>query len=115
MSAKNNKNQEAIANHIWQRNLNNARDIHINLENSLDESFKLLLDVINNFKKINDTDPDGLLLSLLTSVGHFSGQSIVKITKHISNLNLFLLLIGPSGILIYKICIYIKTHFNRQW
>jgi hypothetical protein len=107
MSAKSNKSQESIANHIWQRNLSNARDIHINLENILDESFKLLLDLINNFKRLNDTDPAGLLLSLLACVGHFSGESIVKITNHISNLNIFLLLIGPSGIFITKIYFYI--------
>ncbi|CAF4368146.1 unnamed protein product, partial [Adineta steineri] len=74
-----------------------ARHIRINLEDVLDDSFTLLFDVVNNINKLNDTDPAGLLLSLFVSIGHFSNESTVKITNHISNLNLFLLLIGPSG------------------
>ncbi|CAF4275616.1 unnamed protein product [Rotaria magnacalcarata] len=91
------KNQEFIANCIWHRNLCNARQISIKLENALDMSFTLLLNVLNNFRSINDTDPVGLLLSLLTCIGHFSADSTVNITNHITNLNIFLLLIGPSG------------------
>ncbi|CAF2088574.1 unnamed protein product [Rotaria magnacalcarata] len=91
------KNQEFTANCIWHRNLCNARQISIKLENALDMSFTLLLNVLNNFRSINDTDPVGLLLSLLTCIGHFSADSTVNITNHITNLNIFLLLIGPSG------------------
>jgi len=85
---------------MWQRNLNNARDVHIDVDNVLDNSFKLLLDLLNNFKSLNGTDPVGLLLSLFTCVGHFCGDSVVKVTNHVTNLNIFLLLIGPSDMLI---------------
>ena len=85
---------------MWQRNLSNARDICIDLESTLDDSFSLLLKLLNNFKSFNDTDPAGLILSLFTCVGHFCGDSVVKITNHITNLNIFLLLIGPSGIFV---------------
>ena len=97
MSFKANKNHEYSSNDIWQRNLCDARDIHINLNNILNDSLHLLLDVLNNFKSLNDTDPAGLLLSLFTCIGHFSGNSLVRIKNHVSNLNLFLLLIGAFG------------------
>ncbi|CAF3295588.1 unnamed protein product, partial [Rotaria sp. Silwood2] len=97
MLSKLNKNQEFSANSIWQRNLSKARDNEINVENLLDRPFKLLLEVLNGFKLLNDTDPAGLLLSLFASVGHFAGESTVRIRNHTSNLNIFLLLIGPSG------------------
>lgn len=97
MSSKFNKNQEYVANTIWQRNLSDARNININIEDILDNSFSLLRDLLNNYKSLNDTDEGGLLLSLYTCIGHFSGNSIVRITNHTSNLNIFLLLIGPSG------------------
>ncbi|CAF3978277.1 unnamed protein product, partial [Rotaria sordida] len=109
MSSKINKNQEYSANCTWQRNLSDARDIRINVENIFDSSFQLLLDVLNSFKSLNDTDPAGLLLSLFTCVGHFSGDSVVRITNHVSNLNIFLLLIGPSGSGKSKIIAPIKT------
>ncbi|CAF1472691.1 unnamed protein product, partial [Rotaria sp. Silwood1] len=54
-------------------------------------------DLLNNYKLVNDTDPVGLLLSLFTCIGHFCDQSTVNIRNHITNLNIFLLLIGPSG------------------
>ena len=92
------KNQEFLANCMWQRNLSNARNIHINLEGAFDDSYKILHDLLKNFKSLNDTNPPGLLLSLLACIGHFSGNSTVNVTNHITNLNLFLLLIGPSGI-----------------
>ncbi|CAF3645084.1 unnamed protein product, partial [Rotaria sp. Silwood2] len=57
-----------------QRNLSKARDNEINVENVLDRPFKLLLEVLNSFKLLNDTDPAGLLLSLFGSVGHFAGE-----------------------------------------
>ncbi|CAF3360012.1 unnamed protein product [Rotaria sp. Silwood2] len=82
---------------MWQRNLSSARDITINLENIFDDSFKLLADLLNNYKLMNDTDPVGLLLSLFTCIGHFCAESTVNIRNHITNLNIFLLLIGPSG------------------
>ncbi|CAF1292374.1 unnamed protein product [Rotaria sordida] len=53
-------------------------------------------DLLKNYKTLNDTDEAGLLLSLFTCVGHFAGDSLVRITNHVSNLNIFLLLIGPS-------------------
>lgn len=93
-----NKNQEYLANSIWQRNLNNARSIHINIDNLLDDSFSLLKDLLKTYKLSNDTDPAGLLLSLFTCIGHLAGDSEVKITNHVTNLNIFLLLVGPSGI-----------------
>ncbi|CAF4801184.1 unnamed protein product [Rotaria sp. Silwood2] len=82
---------------MWQRNLSKARENEINVESVLDRPFKLLLEVLNGFKLLNDTDPAGLLLSLFASVGHFAGESTVRIRNHTSNLNIFLLLIGPSG------------------
>ncbi|CAF4053549.1 unnamed protein product [Rotaria magnacalcarata] len=97
MATKMNRNQEFLGNCMWQRNLSNARNININVENIFDNSFKLLLDLLNNYKSINDTDPIGLLLSLFTCIGHFCANSTVNITNHITNLNVFLLLIGPSG------------------
>jgi len=106
MSAKVNKNQEFIANRMWQRNLCNARDIRIDVESVLDDSFKLLLDLLNNFKSLNGTDGVGLLLSLFTCVGHFCGDSVVKVTNHITNLNIFLLLIGPSGMFVQIFDLY---------
>ncbi|CAF4403955.1 unnamed protein product [Rotaria sp. Silwood2] len=42
-----------------QRNLSKARDNEINVENVLDRPFKLLLEVLNSFKLLNDTDPAG--------------------------------------------------------
>jgi hypothetical protein len=98
MSAKNTKNQEALANTMWQRNLSDARNIQIDLNTLLDGPYKLMFDLLSHFKRLNNTDPPGLLLSLFACIGHFSGECTVKITKHVSNLNLFLLLIGPSGI-----------------
>ena len=83
---------------MWQRNLSNAHNIHIDLEDAFDDSYKILHDLLKNFLSLNGTDPPGLLLSLLACVGHFSGNSTVNATNHITNLNLFLLLIGPSGI-----------------
>ena len=65
-----------------------------------DDSFKLLADLLNNYKLVYDTDPVGLPLSLFTCTGHLCGQSTVNIRNHITNLNIFLLLIGPSGIVI---------------
>ncbi|CAF3279107.1 unnamed protein product, partial [Rotaria sp. Silwood2] len=97
MSSKTNKNQEYSNNYIWQRNVSDARDIHINLDNILTGSFALLLSVLNNFKLLNDTGSAALLLSLFTCIGHFSGNSIFRLTNHFSNLNVFVLLIGPSG------------------
>ncbi len=97
MSIKNNKKQDSINNAIWQRNLSNARNIQINLESIIDGPMQLLYQILNHFEKVNGTDPIGLLLSLFVSVGHFCAESTVKITNHISKLNLFLLLIGPSG------------------
>ncbi len=97
MSTSLTKNQEHLANCMWQRNLSKAREIHVDLNDILDDSYKLLHDLLNNFKSLNDTDPIGLLLSLLTCIGYFGGNSTVKITNHTTNLNIFLLLIGPSG------------------
>ena len=97
MSTKANTNHDVLFNGMWQRNLSNARDILINLEKAFDNSFQLLLDLLNSFKSMNDIDPVGLLLSLFTCIGHFCGKSLVNITNHITNLNIFLLLIGPSG------------------
>ena len=91
------KNQELMSNAMWQRNLGKARTIVVNLENIFDETMQILLDLLNCFKTINGTDPVGLLLSLFACIGHFCGNSTVNITNHITNLNLFLLLIGPSG------------------
>ena len=82
---------------MWQRNLFDARNISIKLENVLDDSFKILLDLLNSFESTNNTDPVGLLLSLFNCVGHFCGNSTVKITNHIADLNIFLLSIEPSG------------------
>ncbi|CAF5227850.1 unnamed protein product [Rotaria magnacalcarata] len=97
MSTRLNKNQEYLANSIWQRNLNDARNIHVNIDDLLDAPFSLLHDVLKNFEKSNGTDPAGLLLSLFTCVGHLAGNSEVTITNHNTNLNIFVLLIGPSG------------------
>lgn len=97
MLSKYNKNQENVANAMWQRNLSDARDIRINLENMLNDSFDLLGHLLKHYKTLNDTDEPGLLLSLFTCIGHFCGDSTVRITNHVSNLNIFLLLIGPSG------------------
>lgn len=98
MLSKMNKNQEHSMNSIWQRNFSDAREIGINLDKILNGPFQSLLDVLNDFKILNDTDPAGLFLSLCSCIGYFSGDSTVKITNHISNLNTFLLLIGPSGL-----------------
>ncbi|CAF3230326.1 unnamed protein product [Rotaria sp. Silwood2] len=97
MSNKGNKNQEFLATCMWQRNLSQARNINVDLNNVLDNSFNLLLDLLNNFKITNDTDPTGLLLSLFACVGHLCVDSTVNITNDSTNLNIFLLLIGPSG------------------
>ncbi|CAF3345808.1 unnamed protein product, partial [Rotaria socialis] len=97
MSTRLNKNQESLANSIWQRNLNDARNIHVNVGDLLDVSFSLLHDLLKDFEISNGTDPAGLLLSLFTCVGHLAGNSEVTITNHNTNLNIFLLLIGPSG------------------
>ncbi|CAF2073356.1 unnamed protein product [Rotaria magnacalcarata] len=97
MPTRLNKNQEYLANSIWQRNLNDARNIHVNVDDLLDAQFSLLHDVLKNFEISNGTDPAGLLLSLFTCVGHLAGNSEVTITNHNTNLNIFVLLIGPSG------------------
>ncbi|CAF4822880.1 unnamed protein product [Rotaria sp. Silwood1] len=97
MSNKGNKNQEFLATCMWQRNLSQARNINVDLNNVLDDSFNVLLDLLNNFKVTNDTDRTGLLLSLFACVGHLCVESTVTITNHSTNLNIFLLLIGPSG------------------
>ena len=97
MLSKFNKNQEYVANAMWQRNLSDARDIRINLENILNDSFDLLCDLLKKYKIVNGTDEVGLLLSLFTCIGHFAGDSLVRITNPVSNLNIFLLLIGLSG------------------
>ncbi|CAF2102840.1 unnamed protein product [Rotaria magnacalcarata] len=96
MPTRLNKNQEYLANSIWQRNLNDARNIHVNVDDLLDAQFSLLHDVLKNFEISNGTDPAGLLLSLFTCVGHLAGNSEVTITNHNTNLNIFVLLIGPS-------------------
>ncbi|CAF1083169.1 unnamed protein product [Rotaria sordida] len=62
----------------------------------MDGPMQLLYQILNHFEKLNGIDPIGLFLSLLVSVGHLCAESTVKITNHISKLNLFLLLIGPS-------------------
>ncbi len=102
MSNRLNKNQEYIANTMWQRNFNNARTIHLNMENLLDDSFFLLKDLLKNCQNFNDTDPGGLLLSIFSCIGHIVGNSEVKITNCSTNLNIFVLLIGPSGNIISK-------------
>ncbi|CAF1253382.1 unnamed protein product [Adineta ricciae] len=94
---KTNKNTESINNAIWQRNLSNARNIRINLESIMDGPMKLLYEILDYYENLTGTDPIGLLLSLFVCVGHLCAESTVKITNHISKLNLFLLLIGPSG------------------
>ncbi|CAF1086183.1 unnamed protein product, partial [Rotaria sordida] len=63
----------------------------------MDGPMQLLYQILNHFEKLNGIDPIGLFLSLLVSVGHLCAESTVTITNHISKLNLFLLLIGPSG------------------
>lgn len=98
MSTRLNRNHEYLANLIWKRNLNDARNIHVDAYNLLDNSFSLLRDLLKNIEISNHTDPTGLLLSLFTCVGHLAGNTEVNITNHSTNLNLFLLLIGPSGI-----------------
>ncbi len=100
---------------MWQRNLRNARDITINLEKVFDHSLNILLVLLNNFKSMNGADPVGLLLSLFTCVGHFCGNSTVNITNHITNLNLFLLLIGPSGMGIKFKKSFHNSFESRMW
>lgn len=103
MTNKINKTQEYLANQMWNRNLSNARNITIDIEKIFDNSYRLLIDTLNIYKSMNNTDPAGLLLALYTSIGHFCANSVVNITNHISNLNIFLLLIGPSGMFVnYK-------------
>jgi hypothetical protein len=97
MPPKINKNHESAMNNIWQRNLSSARDIRIELSTILGDSGETLKRILNQYASFNDTDSVGMFLSLLTCVGHFSGNSTVNITNHTSNLNLFLLLVGPSG------------------
>ena len=82
---------------MWQRNMNNARNIQFDFNTILDDRFSLLNDLLKYFKDSNDTDSGGLLLAILTIIGHLAGNSEVKITNHTTQLNLFLLLIGPSG------------------
>lgn len=91
------RNQECTTNAIWQRNLTNARSISINIDEILFDKFSLLRDVLNHEQTINESDPVALLLSLYTCIGHLANDSTVFITNHSSNLNIFLLLIGPSG------------------
>lgn len=97
MSSKTNKNHEVIVNTMWQRNLGMARDIRISLSKLFNGSFGIIEHILNQYVEYNDTDSVGLLLSLLVSIGHFADNSSVNITNHSSNLNLFLLLVGPSG------------------
>lgn len=92
------KNQEAIVNSMWRRNLQNSRKISINIDDILDESFLLLRELLNCLKTINDTDAIGILLSLFTCAGYLASKSTVNISNQTSNLNIFVLLIGPSGI-----------------
>ena len=88
-------------NSIWQKNLTNAREINIDVNKILDDSFHLVKNILHEYHAFNETDRAGLLLALLTCIGHTSGNSTVHIRNHTSNLNLFLLLIGPSGITEY--------------
>lgn len=97
MSTKVNKTNEASINKMWQRNLSMARNIHIDFESLFDPSFQLIENILKQYVDYNDTDPVGLLLSLLASIGHFTGNSVVNVTNHSSSMNLFLLLVGPSG------------------
>lgn len=97
MTTRNNKNQEMSINKMWHRNLSAARNIRIDLSTILDDSYNIIQNILNTYVSYNDTDPIGLLLSLMVSIGHFAGNSTVNITNHSSNLNLFLLLVGPSG------------------
>lgn len=97
ISSKFNENQKYVASTIRQQNLSDARDIKIHIQGILNESFTLLRDWLNSYEYLNDTNEAGLVLSLFTCIGYFSGNSVVRITNHISNLNIFLLLIRPSG------------------
>lgn len=109
MSNKHNKNQDILANNIWQRNISNARNIIITPDIIFNASFKLLIELLKKYKALNDCDPIGLLISLFTCIGHLCENTTVNITNHISNLNIFVLLIGPSGnILNDQISLYLR-------
>ena len=97
MPLTNSKPHEALMNSIWQKNLGNAREIHIDVNKILDDSFDLVKHSLHEYHGFNETDRCGLLLALLTCIGHVSANSNVHIRNHTTNLNLFLLLIGPSG------------------
>ena len=97
MSSKNNKNSENAVNKMWHRNLSAARNVQVDLMKIFDDSYRVIQNIIKAYVAYNDADPIGLLLSLMSCIGHFSGNSSVNIANHSSNLNLFLLIIGPSG------------------
>lgn len=97
MSTRSNKNHEISINKMWHRNLSAARNIRIDLMDIFDNSYDIIQNILNSFTAYNDADPVGLFLSLMVCIGHFAGNSTVDITNHSSNLNLFLLLVGPSG------------------
>lgn len=97
MSSKASRSHESIMNAMWQRNLSCARNMPVDLNILLSESSVMLKEILKQYSRLNDTDEMGLLLSLFTCMGHFAGKSTVRITNHVSNLNLFTLLIGPSG------------------
>ena len=110
MLTKANKNHEMMMNTMWQRNLSAARDIRIDLQKVLDSNFHMIRELLHSFESFNETDSAGLLLSLLSCIGHFAGNSSVSVANHTTNLNLFLLLIGPSGKIILKKlrCLFIQ-------
>lgn len=97
MSSKVNKNSETTINQMWQRNLSKARSIQIDIENLFDHSFNMIEKILKQYVEQKDTDAIGLLLCFLVAIGHFAGNSVVNVTNHTSSMNLFLLLVGPSG------------------
>lgn len=88
---------EALMNSIWQKNLANAREILVDVNKILDDSFDLVKNSLHEYYGFNETDRCGLLLALLSCIGHVSANSTVHIRNHTTKLNLFLLLIGRSG------------------
>ena len=115
MSTKSNKNHEMAINKMWQRNLSAARNIRIDLTDIFGHSYDKIHTILNSFAAYNDTDRIGLLLSLMVCIGHFAGNSTVNITNHSSNLNLFLLLVGPSGKFRRENNRRTKDPFHRMW